>query len=205
VLLILSDGCIMDMQPTLTALVNASGLPLSLLIVGVGQADFAAMEALDGDKLRIRAPDGRSAVRDTVQFCELRPKQASVTLFLSVRPVLPACQGCTAKAPRHGCPVHSHCVACATTPLQRDTVEGLATKLLAELPGQVVEYLNDIRRIPPPAKTQAPPPPAYGVAPHLPPAVGMAPPPPPPPPPAVAAGPPHAAPSAQPQSFYPPF
>lgn len=44
VLLILTDGCIMDMQNTLTALVNASGLPLSLLIVGVGNEDFAAME-----------------------------------------------------------------------------------------------------------------------------------------------------------------
>ena len=121
VLLILTDGCIMDMQPTLTALVNASGLPLSLLIVGVGQADFAAMEALDGDKLRIRAPDGRPAVRDTVQFCELRPNQASVTDYVCVfclpAACLPACQGCAAKAPRLGPPVHSPCVACAHPPL----------------------------------------------------------------------------------------
>jgi len=43
-LLILTDGCIMDMANTLSAVVNASGLPLSLLIVGVGNEDFAAME-----------------------------------------------------------------------------------------------------------------------------------------------------------------
>ena len=202
----------MDMQPTLTALVNASGLPLSLLIVGVGQADFAAMEALDGDKLRIRAPDGRPAVRDTVQFCELRPNQASVTDYVCVfclpAACLPAClpaRGVQQRRRVSG-PQCTHLVLLAPTPrcpLQRDTVEGLATKLLAELPGQVVEYLNEIRRMPPPAKAQAPPPPAYGVAPQQPPAVGMAPP--PLPPPAVAAGPPHAASSAQPQSFYPQF
>ena len=81
-------------------------------------------------------------------------------------------------------PQCTHLVLLAPTPrcpLQRDTVEGLATKLLAELPGQVVEYLNEIRRMPPPAKAQAPPPPAYGVAPQQPPAVGLAPPPLPPP------------------------
>ena len=44
VLLMLTDGCIMDMAATLAALVDASGLPLSLLIVGVGGEDFAAME-----------------------------------------------------------------------------------------------------------------------------------------------------------------
>ena len=44
VLLMLTDGCIMDMAATLAALVDASGLPLSLLIVGVGSEDFAAMQ-----------------------------------------------------------------------------------------------------------------------------------------------------------------
>lgn len=37
-------SCIMDMANTLQAMVSASNLPLSLLIVGVGNADFAAME-----------------------------------------------------------------------------------------------------------------------------------------------------------------
>ncbi len=44
VLLIITDGCIMDMDQTKEAIVEASGLPLSLLIVGVGDADFDAME-----------------------------------------------------------------------------------------------------------------------------------------------------------------
>jgi len=34
----------MDMANTVQAIVSASHLPLSLLIVGVGSADFAAME-----------------------------------------------------------------------------------------------------------------------------------------------------------------
>jgi hypothetical protein len=41
VLLMMTDGCIMDMGPTLQAVVAASELPLSLLIVGVGNEDFA--------------------------------------------------------------------------------------------------------------------------------------------------------------------
>ncbi|KAL4428006.1 hypothetical protein ABPG75_002095 [Micractinium tetrahymenae] len=115
VLLILTDGCIMDMQNTLTALVGASSLPLSLLIVGVGNEDFAAMEFLDADEHRLRAPDGRMAARDCVQFVPFRPAQ-------------------------------------------RDSVEGLAAKLLAELPGQVVEYFHDMKHMLPPPKPSAPPP-----------------------------------------------
>lgn len=34
----------MDMQQTIDAIVAASGLPLSIVIVGVGQADFSSMQ-----------------------------------------------------------------------------------------------------------------------------------------------------------------
>ena len=44
VLLILTDGAIMDMSATTAAIIEASSLPLSILIVGVGDADFSAME-----------------------------------------------------------------------------------------------------------------------------------------------------------------
>lgn len=49
ILLILTDGAIMDMQATIDAIVAASGLPLSVVIVGVGGADFSSMETLDAD------------------------------------------------------------------------------------------------------------------------------------------------------------
>lgn len=65
----------MDQAATLRALVAASQLPLSLLIVGVGWEDFSAMEVLDGDIQRIRSPEGQVAARDTVQFVPLRPNQ----------------------------------------------------------------------------------------------------------------------------------
>jgi len=51
--------------------VEASTLPLSIIIVGVGSADFSAMEELDGDTVRLTAPDGRPAARDIVQFVPL--------------------------------------------------------------------------------------------------------------------------------------
>ena len=37
------------MELTKAAIVRASGLPLSIVIVGVGRADFTAMNVLDGD------------------------------------------------------------------------------------------------------------------------------------------------------------
>lgn len=40
----LQDGVITDLQETKDALVSASDLPLSILIVGVGGADFKEME-----------------------------------------------------------------------------------------------------------------------------------------------------------------
>ena len=49
VLLILTDGVIHDMQPTISSLVSSSHLPLSIIIIGVGKEDFTQMEVLDGD------------------------------------------------------------------------------------------------------------------------------------------------------------
>jgi hypothetical protein len=72
ILLIITDGCIMDMANTLQAIVDASVLPLSLLIVGVGDDDFSAMEVLDGDDTLLRSPSGRVAARDCVQFVPFR-------------------------------------------------------------------------------------------------------------------------------------
>lgn len=41
VLLIITDGVISDMPQTLEAIVQASSLPMSIIIVGVGNADFS--------------------------------------------------------------------------------------------------------------------------------------------------------------------
>lgn len=49
VLLILTDGVINDMQETIDEIVRGSSLPLSIIIVGIGNADFTAMDMLDAD------------------------------------------------------------------------------------------------------------------------------------------------------------
>ncbi|XP_041047768.1 copine-9-like isoform X1 [Carcharodon carcharias] len=71
VLLIITDGVISDMVQTKEAIVNASILPMSIIIVGVGPAEFDAMEELDGDEIRISSR-GRIAERDIVQFVPFR-------------------------------------------------------------------------------------------------------------------------------------
>ncbi|XP_073500897.1 copine-9 [Phyllobates terribilis] len=71
VLLIITDGVISDMAQTKEAIVNASSLPLSIIIVGVGPAEFDAMEELDGDEVRVSSR-GRFAERDIVQFVPFR-------------------------------------------------------------------------------------------------------------------------------------
>jgi len=49
ILLILTDGVINDIDATIDEVVKASNLPLSIIIVGIGNADFDQMEQLDGD------------------------------------------------------------------------------------------------------------------------------------------------------------
>lgn len=67
VLLIITDGGISDMKQTLKAIVDACALPMSIIIVGVGDGDFSDMEVLDGDEMRLTS-GGRQAQRDIVQF-----------------------------------------------------------------------------------------------------------------------------------------
>uniref|UniRef100_A0A671Z1V1 Copine-3 n=1 Tax=Sparus aurata TaxID=8175 RepID=A0A671Z1V1_SPAAU len=91
VLLIITDGVITDMDETRSAIVNASRLPMSIIIVGVGNADFDAMEFLDGDDGRLRSQTGEAAMRDIVQFVPFRQFQnaPSQALAQSVLAELP--------------------------------------------------------------------------------------------------------------------
>lgn len=72
VLLLLTDGAITDMPATREAIVEASEHPCSIIIVGVGNANFDAMNELDCDDglLAVDPNDPRSkkAKRDIVQF-----------------------------------------------------------------------------------------------------------------------------------------
>ena len=72
VLLIITDGVISDFPETLSAIVYTSTLPMSVIIVGVGVADFGAMNSLDGDDGVLRDATGNVARRDVVQFVPFR-------------------------------------------------------------------------------------------------------------------------------------
>lgn len=54
VLIILTDGEIHDMPKTKDLLVGASSLPLSVIIIGVGNEKFKMMKELDSDKSVLR-------------------------------------------------------------------------------------------------------------------------------------------------------
>ena len=68
--MILTDGIIEeeDFQPTIDAIVEASFLPLSIIIIGIGDEDFKKMEILDGDEVPLISSSGQKRIRDLVQF-----------------------------------------------------------------------------------------------------------------------------------------
>ncbi|OHT07237.1 Copine family protein [Tritrichomonas foetus] len=68
ILMILTDGVINDMSETINAIVAASDAPLSIIVVGVGHADFTAMNMLDSDTEPLISSRGLRAKRDIVQF-----------------------------------------------------------------------------------------------------------------------------------------
>ncbi|XP_074587107.1 protein BONZAI 3-like [Curcuma longa] len=78
ILLIITDGVITDLQETINAIVKASDLPMSILIVGVGGADYKEMNILDADDgKRLESSTGRIATRDIVQFVPMRDLQGN--------------------------------------------------------------------------------------------------------------------------------
>ncbi len=66
-LLIITDGVITDYQETIDRLVQASTAALSVVIVGVGNANFSKMDVLDADQKKLIDSKGRPATRDAVQ------------------------------------------------------------------------------------------------------------------------------------------
>ena len=68
VLMILTDGMIDDIDDTINELVAGSFLPLSVIIIGVGKADFTNMNVLDADNSLLKSSNGTLAARDLVQF-----------------------------------------------------------------------------------------------------------------------------------------
>ena len=66
ILLILTDGAIHDMRETKDLIVECSEYPLSIIIVGIGDANFDNMVELDGDDVILRNSRGQPTKRDIV-------------------------------------------------------------------------------------------------------------------------------------------
>lgn len=56
------------MPATKNLIVNNANLPMSIIIVGIGSADFTSMRELDGDENGLVSGDGRKCPRDIIQF-----------------------------------------------------------------------------------------------------------------------------------------
>jgi hypothetical protein len=69
ILLIITDGVLTDMKSTISEIVKASDLPVSIIVVGVGDEDFGLMNLLDSDEALLYSPELKQrAKRDIVQF-----------------------------------------------------------------------------------------------------------------------------------------
>jgi hypothetical protein len=53
-------------------IVDCCELPLSVVIIGVGECDFTLMEELNGNDNRLEDDNGRVATRDLVGFVEFK-------------------------------------------------------------------------------------------------------------------------------------
>ncbi|CAD2213959.1 Copine/vWA found in TerF C terminus, putative [Angomonas deanei] len=72
ILIVLTDGDITDEQPTIDEIVDADDAPLSIVFIGIGNADFSFMYDLDGDYQCLRHTRDRGTRRDLVQFVPYR-------------------------------------------------------------------------------------------------------------------------------------
>mmetsp|Transcript_193 Transcript_193/g.396 ORF Transcript_193/g.396 Transcript_193/m.396 type:complete len:609 (-) Transcript_193:236-2062(-) len=73
ILLLLTDGAVTDVQATKQALASVADAPLSIIIVGIGNADFSAMQFLDDFEKR------SNMNRDVVQFVQFNAHEFDKT------------------------------------------------------------------------------------------------------------------------------
>ena len=90
IMLLLTDGAIHDMPQTIDLICQLADLPCSIIIVGIGNANFDAMEDLDGDGGRLYNSANIPASRDIVQFVQLNKALARGDLAEQVLKEVPA-------------------------------------------------------------------------------------------------------------------
>ena len=72
ILFILTDGEIHDKPEVIDLLVQCNRLPISIIIVGVGNGNFEIMRELDDDDCEMVDSKGNRTERDLVQFVEFK-------------------------------------------------------------------------------------------------------------------------------------
>uniref|UniRef100_A0AC34F842 C2 domain-containing protein n=1 Tax=Panagrolaimus sp. ES5 TaxID=591445 RepID=A0AC34F842_9BILA len=138
ILLIITDGVISDMVQTKNAIVKASTLPLSIIIIGVGKANFDKMNELDSDD-SVLTVNGKTAKRDIVQFVPFRKFQSSAGASST-----PYEQEKLQK--------FQSSAGASSTPYEQEKLQYLLAKeVLAEVPTQIVNYMKARKYIPPSA------------------------------------------------------
>ena len=65
--MLVTDGIINDIEDTIDSIVEASFLPISVIIVGIGDNDFSSIEKLD-DENYLTNSSGIECNRDMIQF-----------------------------------------------------------------------------------------------------------------------------------------
>ncbi|CAG8599394.1 2361_t:CDS:10 [Paraglomus brasilianum] len=88
-LLIITDGVITDLESTKRAIIRACTLPLSIVIVGVGDADFTNMKVLDADYEKLEV-QGVTMERDIVQFVAFSECKSELQLTKEVLEEIPS-------------------------------------------------------------------------------------------------------------------
>lgn len=81
VVVILTAGQFDDLQKTIDLLVEAAHLPISIVLVGMGQRDFSTLEKLDGDKKWLRNSKKKLISRDIVHFVDFQEFHGSDEKF----------------------------------------------------------------------------------------------------------------------------
>ena len=81
IMLYITDGAITDMDETIDAIVEASNLPISVIIIGVGDSNFSKMDLLDGDRNILQSKSGTKTARDIVQFVEFNNYRHDISLL----------------------------------------------------------------------------------------------------------------------------
>ena len=68
-LVLLTDGLIDDYAQTVDCIIQAASLPLSIVIVGLGNGDFSQLEKLDMDREELKSENtGKVCERDMIDF-----------------------------------------------------------------------------------------------------------------------------------------